>query len=374
MSNSRDEVPEPLKNIIYISIPDDLGRTIGEFEIDPTILLPVETPPGDEEFQLHSLSWEMIIAAMLKILAYQPDHRHADYYRRFINAANPGIVAEMTQTAIFKAKNKDFDIAEEIFHALSNLEPEDVSNTVNLALVQEQHSQVYEQIGNEELKDAYLEAAFLSYKEALRRDPESPDVHYHAGNFFLRQNNFRKAEEHFTRYLEMGTEKKRISEIKKVLEEIKSHKNLDNLFKEAYDFIRMGKEEEGVKKIEQFMETRPDISNAWFLLGWACRRMEQYDRGKQAFEKALELGSEETDTLNELAICLMELGEYKESRKMLSRALKKEPENVKIISNLGILALKEENEEEALGFFKSVLEIAPDDPIAQQYISFLDSK
>ncbi len=374
MSDSRDDVPEPLKNIIYISIPDDLGRTIGEFEIDPTILLPVETPPGDEEFQLHSLSWEMIIAAMLKILAYQPDHRHADYYRRFINAANPGIVAEMTQTAIFKAKNKDFDIAEEIFRALSNLEPEDVSNTVNLALVQEQHSQVYEQIGNEELKDAYLEAAFLSYKEALRRDPESPDVHYHAGNFFLRQNNFRKAEEHFTRYLELGTEKKRISEIKKVLEEIKSHKNLDNLFKEAYDFIRMGKEEEGVKKIEQFMEIRPDISNAWFLLGWACRRMEQYDRGKQAFEKALELGSEETDTLNELAICLMELGEYKESRKMLSRALKKEPENVKIISNLGILALKEENEEEALGFFKSVLEIAPDDPIAQQYISFLDSK
>ena len=374
MSDSRDDVPEPLKNIIYISIPDDLGRTIGEFEIDPTILLPVETPPGDEEFQLHSLSWEMIIAAMLKILAYQPDHRHADYYRRFINAANPGIVAEMTQTAIFKAKNKDFDIAEEIFRALSNLEPEDVSNTVNLALVQEQHSQVYEQIGNEELKDAYLEAAFLSYKEALHRDPESPDVHYHAGNFFLRQNNFRKAEEHFTRYLELGTEKKRISEIKKVLEEIKSHKNLDNLFKEAYDFIRMGKEEEGVKKIEQFMEIRPDISNAWFLLGWACRRMEQYDRGKQAFEKALELGSEETDTLNELAICLMELGEYKESRKMLSRALKKEPENVKIISNLGILALKEENEEEALGFFKSVLEIAPDDPIAQQYISFLDSK
>ena len=374
MSDSRDDVPEPLKNIIYISIPDDLGRTIGEFEIDPTILLPVETPPGDEEFQLHSLSWEMIIAAMLKILAYQPDHRHADYYRRFINAANPGIVAEMTQTAIFKAKNKDFDIAEEIFRALSNLEPEDVSNTVNLALVQEQHSQVYEQIGNEELKDAYLEAAFLSYKEALHRDPESPDVHYHAGNFFLRQNNFRKAEEHFTRYLELGTEKKRISEIKKVLEEIKSHKNLDNLFKEAYDFIRMGKEEEGVKKIEQFMEIRPDISNAWFLLGWACRRMEQYDRGKQAFEKALELGSEETDTLNELAICLMELGEYKESRKMLSRALKKEPENVKIISNLGILALKEENEEEALGFFMSVLEIAPDDPIAQQYISFLDSK
>jgi tetratricopeptide (TPR) repeat protein len=374
MSDSRDDVPEPLKNIIYISIPDDLGRTIGEFEIDPAILLPVETPPGDEEFQLHSLSWEMIIAAMLKILAYQPAHRHADYYRRFIKAANPGIVAEMTQTAIFKAKNKDFDIAEEIFRALSNLEPEDISNTVNLALVQEQHSQVYEQIGNEELKDAYLEAAFLSYKEALRRDPESPDLHYHAGNFFLRQNNFRKAEEHFTRYLELGTEKKRISEVTNVLEEIKNHKNLDNLFKEAYDFIRMGKEEEGVKKIEQFMEIRPDISNAWFLLGWACRRMEQYDRGKQAFEKALELGSEETDTLNELAICLMELGEYKESRKMLSRALRKEPENVKIISNLGILALKEEKEEEALGFFKSVLEIAPDDPIAQQYITFLDSK
>jgi tetratricopeptide (TPR) repeat protein len=374
MSDPQENIPEQVKNIIYISIPDNLGRRIGEFEIDPTILLPVETPPGDEEFHLHSLSWEMIIAAMLKILAYQPEHRHADYYRRFIKAANPGIVAEMTQTAIFKAKNRDFDIAEEIFRALANLEPQEISNTVNLALVEEQHAQVYEQIGNEELKDAYLETAFLSYKEALRRDPESPDVHYHAGTFFLRQNNFRKAEEHLTRYLGLGTEKKRIAEVKDILEEIKNHKNLDTLFKEAYDFIRIGKEEEGIKKIKQFMEIRPDISNAWFLLGWACRRMEQYDRGKEAFRKALELGAEETDTLNELAICLMELGEYKESRKMLSKALKQEPENVKVISNLGILALKEENEEEALGFFKSVLEIAPDDPIARQYISFLDSK
>jgi tetratricopeptide (TPR) repeat protein len=70
----------------------------------------------------------------------------------------------------------------------------------------------------------------------------------------------------------------------------------------------------------------------------------------------------------------MELGDYKESRKRLTEALTQEPENVKIISNLGILSLKEKKQNEAIGFFKTVLEIDPDDPIAHQYLSYLDPR
>jgi len=70
----------------------------------------------------------------------------------------------------------------------------------------------------------------------------------------------------------------------------------------------------------------------------------------------------------------MELGQFRESRSKLRQALQIEPENVKIISNLGILSLKEEKVEEAKGFFKTVLELEPEDPIALQYIDYLDSQ
>ncbi len=365
--------PKPLQNIVYISIPEQLKRSIGEFEIDPTVLLPVEIPPGEEELQLYNLSWEMIIAAMLKILAYDPNHEQIDYYRTFIKTIKPSIVEELTSTAILKAKNQDYDLAEEIFNALSNLNPDEVLNCVNLALVYEQHALAYERIGNQELKERYLNRAFETYKEGLDRDPESADVHYNAGHFFLRNNNERKTREHFEKFLRLATEKKKRTEIENILQELSKHNRLDTLFKEAYDFIRMGREEAGIEKIKEFLNHRSDVSNAWFLLGWAFRRTERYAEGKEAFLKALEFGASETDTLNELAICLMELGDYRESRKRLSEALKQEPENVKIISNLGILALKENQKEEAIGFFKTVLEIEPDDPIAQKYLSFLES-
>ena len=48
-----------------------------------------------------------------------------------------------------------------------------------------------------------------------------------------------------------------------------------------------------------------------------------------------------------------------------------EPENTKVISNLGILSLKSGNKDEALGFFRTVLEIEPDDRIAARYIEDL---
>ena len=63
-----------------------------------------------------------------------------------------------------------------------------------------------------------------------------------------------------------------------------------------------------------------------------------------------------------------ELEELPESEKRLRQALALEPENTKVISNLGIVSLKAGKPEEALGFFRTVLEIDPADPVAARYI------
>ena len=59
------------------------------------------------------------------------------------------------------------------------------------------------------------------------------------------------------------------------------------------------------------------------------------------------------------------------ARALLTEALAAEPENTKVISNLGILALKEGTTDEAIGYFRTVLEIAPDDRVAQEYLDQL---
>ena len=368
------EPGDPLKNIVFISIPESLDRTIGDLKIDPSILMPVELPHGEESWEITDLSWEMIVAGMLKVLAYQPDHADADYYRKFIREVKPSIVEELTATAILKARNKDFDLAEEIFKALGNLVPGDVGTFVNLALVYEEHSEAYDQIHNEKLRDEYAERAFQAYKRALRIAPESPDVNYNAAHFFLRQRNYVKAVEHLTLFLNKGTDPERIRRAERVVKELKSQDLLDNLFKEAFDFIRMGRERDGIAKIREFLALHPNVWNAWFLLGWGHRRLGEYQEGRKAFERAIELGGNQTDTYNELAICLMEIGELAESRRQLLTALKIEPENVKILSNLGIVSMRQENRDEAIGFFQTVLDLEPEDQIARNYLHFLDGE
>ncbi len=364
------EPGDPLKNIVFISIPDGLERAIGQLAIDPSILMPVEIPNG--KWEISDLSWEMIVAGMLKVLTYQPDHADADYYRKFILEVKPSIVEELTATAVMKARNKDFDLAEEIFKALVNLAPSDVRGLVNLALVYEEHSVAYDHIHNEKLRDEYAERTFQTYKRALRIAPDSPDVNYNAAYFFLRQRNYTKAVEHLTHFIDHGADPDRIRRAKRVVKELKSQDLLDNLFKEAYDFIRMGRERDGIAKIKEFLASHPDVWNAWFLLGWGFRRLGEYAEGRKAFEHTIELGGNQADTYNELAICLMELGELAESRRQLLIALQAEPENIKILSNLGIVSMKQENRAEAIGFFQTVLELEPEDQIARKYLSFLE--
>ncbi len=362
-----------LDSIVFISVPEEFEHTVEDFRINPSILLPVEIPEGPEHFNPSELSWEMILSGMLKVIGYDEENPDVEYYRDFVLSLKPDIVRELSSTGIIKAEQKDFDLAEEIFLILSKLLPDDPSSTINMAFVCEERAHSYERIGNEETQDEYMNRAFDCYRTALGTWPDSPDVLYHAGQFYLRNSNFQKAASCFTSFLAFSSDEERNEEVRKVLDTIKTRDLSDSLFSEAFDYIKLGKEEEGIERILRFMEKNGDVWNAWFLLGWAQRRLEKYDEARTSFEKALSLNPSHVDTLNELSICTMELGDFASSGKYLREALAIEPENVKIISNLGILALKENKTREAEGFFQAVLVNDPDDQVALHYLEYIKS-
>ncbi|MCF7927975.1 MAG: tetratricopeptide repeat protein [Spirochaetales bacterium] len=363
-----------LENIIYISVPEDLQQTIEGFTIDPSILLPVELPPGKTTADLGALSWEMIISAMLRILAWDEDHEDASYYRSFIMTVKPDIIQELTEAAIFKAKNGDQELAEEMFRALKNLQPEDPRSRLNLAMLFEQRAETYRAAGNQEKAEEYDTQALNTYRHGLVIDPSFADLHLNIAFFYLKNHNTENAKSHLETFLRLSDDQDKISQAESTLQKLNNREQMDRLFQEAYDFIQMGKEDEGIRRIEEFLQANPSIWNAWFLLGWGNRRIGNYQEAKQAFLKSLELESQQVDTLNELSICLIELQEYQEARRRLEQALRFEPENTKIISNLGILSLKLGEKDEAEGFFTTVLELDPEDSIARQYLEQMDEE
>ncbi|POR03965.1 hypothetical protein AU468_04680 [Alkalispirochaeta sphaeroplastigenens] len=380
---------DPLKNVIFISLPEEIARTFAETTgpagkalLDPAALLPVETAGTPDTWNPDELSWEMIMAGMLKVLAYQPDHEDTPLYRDFLGEVRPRLVEELAETGIINARNENFALAEEIFRALSGLVPDGIEGPVNLALTLEQRAEALQKIGKNNDAESCRTRACAIYQDLLSRDTElPPSVHLNAGLFFLRLYRMEEAKRRLEYFLEYSQakdddedgdqEEETIARVRKILAEIDSQSTTDRHFREAFECIKSGREEEGLHHVTEFLKAHPQAWNGWFLLGWGRRRLSRFTEAAEAFEQARSLGGDTADTLNELAICRMELGDFAESRRLLIEALTREPDNTKIMSNLGVLALKEENIPEARRYFATVLELEPEDPVALQYQALL---
>ena len=372
------------QRLLYIKVPEEYALAAKIPGFDSSIPLPLLLSGEKEDFRTESLSEEMILAGMLNVFAYERDNQHIAYYRDIFKTLRPNIHDEMTNAAILKIKNADFDLAEQLLFALEGLFPEDMPTKLNIALLMDERAHFYEHAGAEDYAEYYTDKAFQSYKEVLSAEPPIPEAFFNAGFFFIKQKNFPKAKSVFETYLQLVTSEdeaviQRKQKAAELITWIETQALDDELFKGAFDFIQMGQEDKALEKIREFLEHHPKVWNAWFLLGWALRRQERWQDASEAFLHCLELGKKNKEELavaycdicNELAICLMELSRFDESRRWLITALEQEPENIKIISNLGTLALKEGKTEEAKAFFRTVLDIYPEDPLAREVLQRL---
>jgi len=352
--------------LIFLAVPDSLRDQEG---VNPDIPLPVEIPDGEEELNLAELSWEMIISGMLVVISEGKENSEwIDYYRHFVLAVRPMILGELSEAAILKAQSGEFDLALEILDTLRGFNPSSPAVLLNRALVMEEQASALER-RSEAGAVAAFEAAEAAYTTAMTLDPPFPDISFNAGFFYLERKNFRRARECFSLYVTISEDSEKAERAKSIIEDIEHSGLEDESFTGAYALIQQGNEEAGMRSIRDFIEKRPSVWNGWFVLGWALRRLERWQDGAAAFAKAVELGGDGSDTRNELAICLMESGDLRGARRELEAALHDDPENIKIISNLGVLALKNGSADEAAAFFRTVLELDPHDPIANKYLN-----
>jgi tetratricopeptide (TPR) repeat protein len=387
-------VPESLRGHLETAKTEDSvsgEQAVRDFAIDPAIPIPVELPPGEKTVDWDAFSWEMILSGMIRaasefqanLLPDNPEDPETglgaaavkpgwiDYYRRFVLAVKPNILREFTEASILKAKNGDHSMALEITTALEGLFPLSPVVLLNRALILEDRAEALERSGREREAEEENQKAHEVYNRLLALKPPFPNGLFNGGFFFMKRQNFEKARECFAAYIPLAEDPEKKERAETLLMEITDQGLDDELFREAYECIRGGDEEQGLLLIRDFLERHNDVRNGWFLLGWALRRLGRWEDGAASFRKAMELGSGDSNTRNELAICLMETGDYRAARKELEAALREEPENVKIVSNLGVLAMKQGDDDEAAGFFRTVLELEPEDPVAREYLTEL---
>lgn len=374
----------PLESIYFVKLPDGLMLSLNTVKVDSDIPVPIQKKAGEAKADLQSLEPEQVLAGILTVLAYDRHNPHLDYYRSLIKEARPDIQKELTEAAILKSKDEDWELAEELFLTLRGLEPDNLVTALNTAIFFDQRADSYRKAGLHEDADAYDNDAFQLYKEVMNAEPPLPDAFFNCGFYHLKQYDFREAKSCFETYValtcgegdeELGDngiyKRERAQELINRI----SNENLDDqAFLNAYRLISGGQEEKGLKEIRAFLEKNPKVWNAWFLLGWGLRKLERWQDALKAFETSLVCGGgTNADTHNEAAICLMEIGRMAEAKAALLKALAIAPEDEKIISNLGYLCLKEGNRAEAQKYFAAALEYCPDDKIAAAELAKLEA-
>ena len=374
----------PLESVYFITLPYDFKLSEYALKIDKTVPLPVQKKSGESNPDIKSLEPEQILAGILTVLAYDRHNAYLDYYRSIIKKARPDIQRELTEAAILKSKDEDWELAEELFMTLRGLDPENPVTALNTAIFLDQRAESYRKSNLNEDADAYDNDAFKYYKEAMNAEPPLPDAFFNCGFFHLKQYDFREAKSCFETYValtcdatddELGEngiyKKERAQEL---VDRINNENLEDKAFITAYKLISGGQEEKGLKEIRSFLEKNQKVWNAWFLLGWGLRKLCRWEDAKQAFEESIVCGgNDNADTHNELAICLMETGNLSGAKSELLKALSLAPENEKIISNLGYLSLKEGKRDEAQKYFAAVLEYCPNDKIAAAELAKLEA-
>ncbi|MCL2205414.1 MAG: tetratricopeptide repeat protein [Treponema sp.] len=393
----------PESSVVFLPVPEFLKSEFKAFTLDPAIPLPVEfetsADTDEKSFDLSTLSWEMILSGVLRVIAAKgksdfladevffnagdlageremtkTPQAWTDYYRNFVFAVKPEIFSELTIAAIAKSENGDYDMALEISSILEGLFPRSPGVLLNKALILEKKAEALEHgsgSGGE-----HSQRALQAYETALSTEPVLPDTLFNSGFFFMRQRDFARAKHCFSQYVALA-DKTEINEEKareagKMIADIGEHHLEDAAYWEAYDCIRNGNDEMGLLKIREFIEKHPKVWNGWFVLGWALRKLARYADGIEAFRKTQALGGDNSDTRNEIAICLMESGDHKAAQRELEKALQEDPVNVKIICNLGVLAMKAGDKDKAIGFFKTALEFDGEDPLARHFLSQLE--
>ena len=100
-----------------------------------------------------------------------------------------------------------------------------------------------------------------------------------------------------------------------------------------------------------------------FHLGKAYQDQEKFEYAIKFLKFSLKINPDLEDTINSLAVCLIEIGKYDEAEKILKEGIKKNKKNKFFYSNLGKIYNETEQFNKSIKFYNFGLDIDINDPI-----------
>lgn len=356
---------EQIKNLKFITIPEN--RQIGKITLRNDIPLPVLFEDGQD---IQEVELTAIVAGLIKVIAYDCDNQHFEYYKTVLLEMQPEVIKELNAGAIAKSKKKEYLFAMELMLAVNHLceLPETYGN---LAVLYAEMSVEYSKKEDQVNADIYDDKIAQILNDCIQKYPDYAPAYKELSAFHLRHTDIENSKNYLEKFIELTDSPSDKEQAETMMGQLKKILSNKDQILYAYDKMMMGQSDETIEICNKFLEQNEPTWEVFFLRGWAQRTLSNYEQAQKDLLESLRLESNNAEAYNELSICAKECGNTELAKNYLEIAADLDPESVVYLTNLAFLQLSDKEFEESRSNIEKAKLIDPEDPqliyIIQQY-------
>ncbi|MBO6049064.1 MAG: tetratricopeptide repeat protein [Spirochaetales bacterium] len=345
-----------LKDIRFITLPDE--RKIGDVTIRSDIPIPVQFPQGSVT---DDIDFNSIVAGLIKIVAWDPENKDIEYYKKLLLELQPDVIKELNLAAIAKSNKKEFEFAEELMLAVNHLSDAPESY-INLAVLYAQMTVELHKKNDDTKADMYDDKIIAILNECKSRHEKYAATYSEISAFHMRHGDIESARDYLAKYTELEKDKKKREQAQSTLKSIEKMLSSKDQIMYAYDKMMMGCADDALEIMDKYIASNEKRWESFFLRGWAKRVLEDYSGAQKDLLESIRIDGKNAEVYNELSICARESGDTELAKSYLQIAVDLDGDDVIYLSNLAFLHLASGEFEESRELLEKARKIDPEDP------------
>ncbi|MBE0449202.1 MAG: tetratricopeptide repeat protein [Clostridia bacterium] len=353
-----------LSDIVFIELKPGKKMTVGDHTVPDGIPIPVYMFDLANHIKNEDIE-NIPVVAIIKGLVYylgadQDVNGYSDSYVSLLEAIDPKMTVSINLDAIKFAENRDYVPAILYFNAVLNIDPHNLDAVYNMG-------RCYLDLAiAKEIEEMYLMAK-QCFESSIKIKSDFAEAHFGLGVCLYNEELYLEAEGAWITALRLELPLEMRDEAIDALGRVRDKA----LFERGSELIMNHRINEGLEILKALEEDHDDWWNLLFFIGVGYRAQELYEEAISYFLKVLTLNTGHIQTMNEIGICFLSVGDLKAAGKYFKEALRLSPDNAELICNLGIVALNEGDLDEARGRFSKAYELSPHDEVVAMWLSHI---
>ena len=205
------------------------------------------------------------------------------------------------------------------------------------------------------LANSELDEADELVDQAINKDPYNADYYYLKGKIKWQREDTLAAEEYYLKSIEITPDEIVYKELMDVLMAREDYKRANTY-------------------LDKLINLQPGNENLYFQKGIIFKNQENYDSARLYLKRSLELDSKFKEAYHQLALVSLNTYQYDSVNYYTEQALKLDPGYLPAYFTLAQMYDRRSWNSRAIGYYQKILEIEPENQIAQQELEKLYRK